>query len=277
MSSNLCEGKFVNANGVEIHYHEAGQGPAVLLLHGGGPGASGLSNYSRNMEFLSKGFRAIALDLPCYGKSTKLAIEGDLLTFYADCLNAALDRLGIDQADLVGNSLGGATSLRMALNYSNRVRKLVLMGPGGGYPLHTPVPTAGIKSLASFYDNPGMERLREFIDFLVYDPSEITDDLLQERLAQAMDPDTRKYFPIYRGPRPQSPTVDLWRERLDKLAQQTLIIWGREDRVNALEGGFILAKQIPNARLTILPKCGHWAQWEKADEFNRLVFDFLSH
>lgn len=275
--TGVSEGKTVTANGVELHYHEAGEGPAIILLHGGGPGAAGLSNYSRNMDFLGRGFRAIAVDLPCYGKSSKLKIEGDLLTFYADCLAGMLDALDIDKADFIGNSLGGATSLRMALNYTDRVRKLVLMGPGGGYPLLTPVPTAGIQSLTRFYDDPGLPALKEFIDLLVYDPSTVTEDLMQERLAQAMDPDTRKFYPIFRGPKPTSPTIDLWRERLDRLPQETLFIWGREDRVNVLEGGFLLARQIPNARFMMMPKCGHWAQWEKADEFNRLVYDFLSH
>ena len=66
----------------------------------------------------------------------------------------------------------------------------------------------------------------------------------------------------------------MWRE-VYKLRQPVLLIWGREDRVNPLDQGMILMRQIPNARLSVLPKCGHWAQWEKADEFNRSVIDFL--
>lgn len=275
--SEVSAGKFVKTGDVTIHYHEVGTGPAVILIHGGGPGASGLSNYSRNIGALGQRFRAIALDLPCYGKSTKLHIDGDITAFYADCLKGFMDELGLEQADFVGNSLGGRTSLQMALRHTSRVRKLVLMGSGGGYPVFTPQPTEGTKALSSFYDNPSMESLKRFIDYLVFDPSTVPQELLQERLAQALDPDTMRHFPIKRSNRGSALTIDIWRERLDRLPQETLIIWGREDLTNTPDNAFILSKQIPNARLFIMPKCGHWVQWEKADEFNRLVLDFLAH
>jgi 4,5:9,10-diseco-3-hydroxy-5,9,17-trioxoandrosta-1(10),2-diene-4-oate hydrolase len=71
------------------------------------------------------------------------------------------------------------------------------------------------------------------------------------------------------------PNDKLWTEPLDQLPHQTLLIWGREDRVVPMDAAFILQKQIPNADLVVFSKCGHWVQWEKADEFNRIVGDFL--
>jgi 2-hydroxy-6-oxonona-2,4-dienedioate hydrolase/4,5:9,10-diseco-3-hydroxy-5,9,17-trioxoandrosta-1(10),2-diene-4-oate hydrolase len=153
------------------------------------------------------------------------------------------------------------------------------MGPAGGYSVLGATPSEGVMSLLSFYEPPGpsLERLRAFIKYLVYDPSTISDELLAQRLEKATAPETAKYMPLrLRRDRPVRGT-DLWRERLDQIQHETLIIWGREDRVNLLDQSLLLAKQIPNARLLVLPKCGHWAQWEKADEFNRIVGDFLDH
>ena len=72
-----------------------------------------------------------------------------------------------------------------------------------------------------------------------------------------------------------SPKNDLWREDLDKLPHPTLIIWGREDRVLPLDLAFILLKRIPKADFHVFSKCGHWAQWERADDFNTLVAEFV--
>lgn len=277
MAQDEIKSRFVDVDGLNIHYDEIGEGPAVIFVHGGGPGSSGLSNFSKNMPVFAKSFRAIAIDLPGYGQSTKRKISEPLWGYYAKVLAAFIDKLELGKAHLVGNSLGGAASLKTALDFPNKVARLVLMGPGGGYSLFEKSPSDGIRSLVTFYMPPGpsIERLREFVQYLVYDPSSITDDLLQDRLKRATDPETAEFMPLRLGPN-MAPVTDLWRERLDSIPHETLIIWGREDRVNPMDQGLILMRQIPNARFLVMPKCGHWAQWEKADEFNRLVTGFLS-
>ncbi len=276
MSNTEIQSRFVDVNGLKIHYSEVGEGPAVIFVHGGGPGSSGMSNFSKNMDVFGKGHRAIAIDLPCYGQSTKLKITEPLWGFYAKILSGFIDALGLGKAHLVGNSLGGAASLKTAIDFPNHVAKLVLMGPGGGYSLFDKSPSDGIISLLTFYGppTPDLNRMKQFIRYLVYDPSTLTDELLQERLDRALDPETAEFMPLRLGPN-MPPITELWRERLDQVQHETLIIWGREDRVNPLDQGFILARQLPNARFLIMPKCGHWAQWEKADEFNRLVTGFI--
>lgn len=268
--------RFVEFDGLKVHYDEVGAGPALIFIHGGGPGSSGLSNFSRNMAAFADRYRVIAIDLPGYGQSTKLKISEPLWGYYAKVLAGFIDALGLGKAHLVGNSLGGASALKTALDFSEKVDRLVLMGPGGGYSLFDKQPSDGIRSLVTFYTPPGpsMDRLRQFLSYLVYDPSSVTDDLLQQRLDRAMDPETAEFMPLRVGPN-MAPIEDLWRERLDKLPHETLIVWGREDRVNPLDQSLILMRQIPNARLLVMPKCGHWAQWEKADEFNRTVAAFL--
>jgi 4,5:9,10-diseco-3-hydroxy-5,9,17-trioxoandrosta-1(10),2-diene-4-oate hydrolase len=279
MSEREIASQFVEVDGLRLHYNQCGEGPALIFLHGGGPGASGLSNFSRNMQAFGDRYRTIALDLPGYGQSTKLEIDAPIFEYYAGVVAAFIDALGLGSASLLGNSLGGGTALKAALDYPTKVDKLVLMGPAGGYSVLGATPSEGVMSLLTFYEPPGpsLERLRAFIKYLVYDPSTISDELLAQRLEKATAPETAKYMPLrLRRDRPVRGT-DLWRERLDQIQHETLIIWGREDRVNLLDQSLLLAKQIPNARLLVLPKCGHWAQWEKADEFNRIVGDFLDH
>lgn len=267
---------FVEFDGLRVHYNELGEGPALIFIHGGGPGSSGLSNFSRNMEAFADRYRVIAIDLPGYGRSTKLRITEPLWGYYAKVMAGFIDALGLGKAHLVGNSLGGATALKTALDFPEKVDRLVLMGPGGGYSLFEKSPSDGIRSLVTFYMPPGpsIGRLREFLNYLVYDPSSVSDAVLQERLDRAMDPETAEFMPLRAGPN-MAPITDLWRERLDTLPHETLIIWGREDRVNPMDQGLILMRQIPKARFLVLPQCGHWAQWEKAEEFNRLVAGFL--
>lgn len=268
--------RFVEFDGLKIHYDEVGAGPALIFVHGGGPGSSGLSNFSRNMAAFANRHRVIAIDLPGYGQSTKLRITEPLWGYYAKVIAGFIDALDLGKAHLVGNSLGGAASLKTALDFPKKVDRLVLMGPGGGYSLFEKQPSDGIRSLVTFYHPPGpsLERLKAFVDYLVYDPSGIPDELLQERLDRALDPETAEFMPLRFGPN-MAPITDLWRERQDQLPHETLIIWGREDRVNPMDQGLILMRQIPNARFLVMPRCGHWVQWEKAEEFNQTVAAFL--
>jgi 4,5:9,10-diseco-3-hydroxy-5,9,17-trioxoandrosta-1(10),2-diene-4-oate hydrolase len=276
MSTDLIESRFVEFNGLKIHYDQAGHGPAIIFVHGGGPGSSGLSNFSRNLSAFADRYRTITIDLPGYGQSTKLRIQEPLWGYYAKVLAGFIDALGLAKAHLVGNSMGGAASLKTAIDFPEKVDRLVLMGPGGGYSLFGQQLSDGIRSLVTFYSPPGpsLQRLKAFIEYLVFDPSSVPDELVAERLEQARDPETAEFMPLRAGP-DMPPIEELWRERLDSLPHQTLIIWGREDRVNPLDQGLILMRQIPNARFLVIPRCGHWVQWEKADEFNRTVADFL--
>src|SRR5439155_19337875 len=121
----------VGAAGKEIFVAEAGRGAPVVLLHGGGPGASGLSNFSRNVDALAERFHVIVPDLPGYGRSSKGVDGSDPFGYLADTIRALLDALGIDRASLVGNSDGGPCALRLAIHTPGPVDKLLLLGPGG--------------------------------------------------------------------------------------------------------------------------------------------------
>ena len=129
-TANLTE-HTVTVDGKPIFVAETGSGPAVVMLHGGGPGATGVSNYSRNIDALAQHFRVIVPDMPGYGRSVKGVDQADPFGYLADMIRGLLDELGVDTAHLIGNSYGGAAALRLALDTPHRVGKLVLMGPGG--------------------------------------------------------------------------------------------------------------------------------------------------
>lgn len=281
MTATVTE-RTIEVAGKPIFYTESGAGPVVVLLHGGGPGATGMSNYSRNIDALAAQFRVIVPDMPGYGRSTKGLDRDDPFGYLADMIRGLLDELGIGTASLVGNSYGGAAALRLALDTPHRVDRLVLMGPGG-IGTTRGVPTAGLNSLLGYYgsDGPSREKLETFIrTYLVYDGAAVPDDLIDLRYESSLDPEVVANPPLRR---PSGPLAlrTLWRmdltrdARLKKLATPTLVLWGRDDKVNRPSGGPLLLNTLPNAELVMTSHTGHWMQWERADLFNRLVTEFL--
>ncbi|WP_018599565.1 alpha/beta fold hydrolase [Mycobacterium sp. 155] len=280
--ANLTE-HTVTVTGKPIFYAETGTGPAVVMLHGGGPGASGVSNYSRNIDALAQHYRVIVPDMPGYGRSVKGVDQSDPFGYLADMIRGLLDHLGIDTAHLIGNSYGGAAALRLALDTPHRVDKLVLMGPGG-IGTTKGLPTAGLNSLLGYYggDGPSRDKLDAFIrTYLVYDGASVPDELIDLRYEASIDPDVVADPPLRR---PSGPFAlrTLWRmdltrdSRLKTLQTPTLVLWGRDDKVNKPAGGPMLLDAMPHAELVMTSQTGHWMQWERAELFNQLVTDFLS-
>ena len=263
---------------MHLHHDEAGQGPPVVMLHGGGPGASGMSNFKNNLPAFAQRFRTLVVDQPGYGKSDKPQVQGNYFTFAAEALKDLLDELGIEKAHLVGNSLGGGTAVRFALAYPERAGRLVLMGPGGlSLNVFAPDPTEGVRRLAEFGAGPSREKMAAFLRTLVFDQRLITDELIDERFAAASDPASLKAMASMGASFFDPASYEqglLWREA-HRLKNQVLLIWGREDRVNPVDGALVAMKLIRRAQLHVFGGCGHWVQLEKAAEFNRLAIGFL--
>lgn len=273
--------RFVQVDDTRVHYHEAGEGPVVILLHGGGPGGSGWSNFKQNLPTLSRRFRVLIIDQLGYGQTDKPELKEPFYVASAKLIKGVMDTLGIEQADFVGNSLGGGTSLRLALDFPTYVRRLILMGPGGGAKsIISADPSEGMKLLGGFYDEPGpsKERMWDILRVMTYDHTFLNDALLEERFAAAMAPGAREGALAALGSitsrAPEELPNQLWRE-LDQVAHETLLVWGRDDRTLPLDGAFLALKQIPNAHLHVFSRCGHWAQLEHRDAFDRLTIDFL--
>ncbi|MFD8818117.1 alpha/beta fold hydrolase [Streptomyces sp. NPDC059627] len=266
--------------GRKIFVAETGDGPPVLLLHGGGPGASGVSNYIRNIAELAKEYRVIVPDLPGYGRSGKGVDGSDPFGFLADHIRGLLDRLGLGRAHLVGNSYGGACALRLALDTPDRVDRMVLMGPGGIGTTRA-LPTPGLNSLLDYYsgDGPSRPKLEKFIrTHLVFNAAEVPESVIDSRYRDSIDPEVVANPPLTR---PTSLRA-LWKtdftrdRRLARLPVPTLVVWGAADRVNRPGGGRMLAERMPDCDLYLVANTGHWVQWERAELFNSLCADFLA-
>jgi 4,5:9,10-diseco-3-hydroxy-5,9,17-trioxoandrosta-1(10),2-diene-4-oate hydrolase len=273
----------LDVHGKEIFVAETGDGPPVLLLHGGGPGASGVSNYHRNIAALAKQYRVIVPDLPGYGRSRKGVDAADPFGYLADHIRGVLDELGLERAHLVGNSYGGACALRLALDTPDRVDRMVLMGPGGiGTTRSLPAP--GLKSLLGYYGGQGPSRLKleKFIrQYLVFNAATVPDALIEERYRASIDPEVVAAPPLRRPSGPNALRT-LWKmdftrdKRLARLPVPTLVLWGAKDKVNRPGCARMLAARMPDCDLYLVANTGHWVQFERAELFNALSADFLA-
>jgi len=264
----------------KITYYEAGaeHDTTVLLLHGSGPGATGWSNFSGNIEALAQSMHVYAVDMPGWGDSD--AVTTDRL----DHVEAALqfmDALGIEKAAFVGNSMGGQTSLRFATEHPDRITHLVTMGaPPGRVPTLFGAgdgPSEGLKVLVEAYIDPSPEGMRRLVEVMTYDKARFaTPELTRARSEAALArPD---HLRNYLEGRPQGSPVPVWvdQAKLPQIAVPTLLIHGRDDRVLSYENTLYLLSRIPNSTAVLFNRCGHWAMIEHAERFNRLVTDFIA-
>lgn len=218
------------AGGYDIAVAEAGEGPAVVFIHGSGPGASGLSNFRQNVDaFVDAGFRVILPDMIGYGASSKPEGIDYTLTLFTETLKEALVQHGVGKATLVGNSLGGGVALQMALDDPDCAGRLVLMAPGCIEELDVYFAMPGIANMRSSFGNPdfSIEDQRRLNESLVYDPVHVTDALVAERFAVA------RHQPKDVIARMRTHNL---RPRLGELKMPILLFWGSEERFMPLTG-----------------------------------------
>jgi len=266
-------GKFVKAGDVRIHYHEIGTGYPLICIHGAGPGATAWSNFKGNVGELSKPYRAILMDMPQYGKSDKPVIEGGRLAFLARVVRDFMEALDIKRAHFVGNSMGGQAALKLAIDYPDKVDRVVVIGsaPIKAGSIFQPMPLEGIRNIRNYYrnDGPSLSKMRQVLESLVCNTSLITDEIVQERYQASIDPETVEVFK-----KPPAEAEDLYFE-LGKVRAKTLLAWGQDDRAGALDVALLMLRLLRDGRLYVFPKCGHWVHVERRDEFNRIVLQFF--
>ncbi|HQH08456.1 MAG TPA: alpha/beta fold hydrolase [Phycicoccus sp.] len=267
----------------DLFVASTGSGPTLVLLHGGGPGASGVANWTRNIPALAEHFSLVIPDLPGYGRSTKDLDQSDPFGDLAAAVRGLLDELDIERAHLVGNSYGGGAALRLALDRPDRVDRMVLNGPGGIGTTRA-LPTRGLNQLLDYYggSGPSREKMATFIrESLVADPSQITDEVIDGRYQSSLDPEVMANPPLRRPSGKDAPRT-LWRmdltrdKRLTSCEVPTLVIWGTADKVNRPSGAWQLATRMPRGDAYLAAGVGHWVQWEAPELFNRLAVDFLT-
>lgn len=270
-------------SGMHLRYYEAGAPDAtpVVLLHGSGPGATGWSNFSGNIAVIADaGFHVLAPDMPGWGDSSVVATRD---MDHDKTLVEFLDAVGTAEAALVGNSMGGHTAIRFATLHPHRITHLVTMGASlgrGATTLFGPGdgPSEGLKVLVKAYRDPTPANMKALVEIMTYDkPRFATPELTKARSEAALaHPDhLRNYVEGIPFGAPIPITVD--RDKIPGIKAPALLIHGKDDRVLHYEVTLWLLASIPDSRAVLLNHCGHWAMIEHADEFNRLVIDFLRH
>ncbi len=262
----------IQVDGMSTHYLEAGAGEPMLLLHGSGPGVSAASNWGGVLWEFARHHRVIAMDFVGFGASEKVSESDYGIKLWQRQLLGFLDALGLDAVTMVGNSFGGAMALAAALRAPERVTRLVLMGtPVGDYEL-----TPGLRGGREFDGT--REGLRTILGRFPYDPTLVTDELLDARLAAAGEPGAQDALrALIPEPKPDGPTIvhGVPETHLGTVDAPTLVLHGREDRVIPFELGLRLLQGIPNCELHAFGHCGHWVQVERREDFVRLVLEFV--
>jgi len=254
-----------------INYHDQGQGEAILLIHGSGPGVTAWANWRGVIPALAERARVIAPDMLGFGY-TRCPMDRPLdPDAWVAQLIGLLDALDIPKVSVVGNSFGGAIALAFALRHPERVRRLVLMGAAGlSFPL-----TEGLDKVWGY--QPSLEAMRELMKVFAFDHSIITDDLVRMRFEASIRDDVQSRFAqLFPAPRQQGiEMLAVDEAALRHLPQPTLIIHGRDDQVIPLQTSETLLRWIDRSQLHVFGRCGHWTQIEQASRFVRLVGDFL--
>lgn len=268
----LAAGKLIGAGGIQTHYHEAGRGAPVILIHGSGSGVSAWANWRLTIPALAQSLHVFAYDQVGFGDSDLTAPERYTLAGWTHHLLDFMAAVGVRRAHLVGNSMGAAVALAAAVQHPEAVDRLVLMGAMGvRFPL-----TRGLDDVWGY--TPGIANMKHLIDLFAYDRRLVTDELAELRYNASIQAGRQEAF-ARMFPAPRQSSVDAlaaFEDRLHEIQAPALIIHGREDKVIPPATGQKLFELLDNAQLHMFGRCGHWTQIEQAQTFNRLVHDFLT-
>lgn len=264
---------FLEHSGFRTRYFTAGPqvGVPVVPIHGSGPGVSADANWRLLLSSpVAAKRRFVAPDVVGFGGSS--AFDGAL--DHATRVNALidfLDAMGLDQVDLIGNSMGGGLALAVADRVPTRVRSLVLMGSVGVRFTLTP----GLAKVWGY--RPSYEAMRELMSLFAHDPNLVSDDLVQLRYETSLQPETREqYEAAFTEPLQQHIDVmALDDSALAAITAPTLLVHGVHDAVVPLETSLYLVRALPSADLVVFGDCGHWTQIERSADFAQLVSNFL--
>ena len=270
MTLNL-DGQSIAAGAINTHYLDNGTGAPVVLIHGGGAGADSRGNWAQVIPMLASDYRVIAVDMLGFGRTDKP--NGSFVYSQparVDHLIAFLDALDLGPATLVGNSMGGATAIGVAVERPDLVRDLVLMGSAG---LVSRIDPSLAPILGYDFTREGMVRL---VRALTTDSYHIDDAMIDYRYALAVDEGTRRaYTETMNWVKDQGGLF--WPEDYIRRVQvPTLVINGKCDKVVPVANAYKFLELIENSWGYLIPDCGHWAMIEHPVDFTNITRNFLA-
>jgi len=277
-----ADSRFVEVNGIEIHYKISGSGePALVFVHGF---ADSTFSWRKVTEPLTQDYTVLAYDRPAFGL-TERPLPGEWngenpysLAAQPDLLIGLLNTLGIERVILVGHSAGGAVAVQTALTYPQRVEALVLVAPAiirtqrwwgvFQFLLHTPQ----MDRLGPWLARLIQWQEKQMVEIAWHDPSTVTsEDMEGYRKPLRVRNWERALWEFSRAEQDTGLA-----ERVDELKMPVIIVAGDDDRVVPTEQSIYLAEQIPGAQLAVLPACGHVPQDECPEAFLQAVQSFLN-
>ena len=264
---------YIKAGEINTHYLVAGEGPAIILLHGGG---NDWREWKLNIGPLSECYSVYVPDLPGFGVSDKPKADYTVI-YFVSFLSHFAEALGLEQFSLVGNSLGGGIALGFALEFPNKVEKLVVVDSlclGRG--IRFLARLAALSFLVKSWMKPSKGRIRRGLRKAIYNRQLITEGLVDELYQMQSIPGAKEaQLSIARSLMSLRGQRTVFLDRLPEIMAPTLIIWGKQDRILPMAHAYAAHKLIKGSKLHIFGNCGHSPQREKAEEFNQLVIEFL--
>lgn len=260
---------------------EAGSGPALFLLHGTGGHAE---NYALNIAALAEHFHVVAMDFLWHGRSQTEGYDPEIIPLLVDQVTDVMDQLGIAQAAFEGQSMGGWVAMQLALRHPEKVRALVLTTTMGFSPDAGAIPgyvepdwASNLPSSLEVLRNPSFDAVRTRMARILANPARLTDEAIRVRQALYQQPalaavQQRFIAEYFAGDTIRRHTVTDAMAR--RITPPTLVYWGDRNRTPPALGEH-LARQVQHGTFHCAADTGHWAQYESADEHNRVVADFL--
>lgn len=268
--------KWVQAGPVRTRCLEAGDrsNPALVFIHGTGGHAEA---YVRNIGPHSENFHVYALDMVGHGFTDKPDQTYNFIDLVHH-LRDFLDAEGIDRVSISGESMGAGIAAWFALTYPDRVDKIVL-NTGAALRLEQEVVERLARLSIEAVRNANEETVRKRLEFLMKDPADVTEDMVQARLAIYRQPELVDRMPKIFEARHTDPkgqdrnclTEEHWRG----FKPRTLVLWTTDDPTAPVAVGRQVADWIPDSRFVVMDDCGHWPQYEDAETFNKIHLDFL--